>query len=83
MVVAVMALLEDEPSWSVALLLASCLVSKGVGVDGLRDSLTVGFKIGCRRQKKSERPVCHTGLTQQATDETKFFVAEGKVRMLR
>ena len=32
---------EGKLAWSVALLLASCLVSKGVGVDGLRDSLTV------------------------------------------
>ena len=31
-----------KPTWSVpvALLFASCLVSKGVGVDGLRDSLS-------------------------------------------
>ena len=32
---------EGKPAWSVALLLASCLVSKGVGVDGVRDSLAV------------------------------------------
>jgi hypothetical protein len=32
---------EGKPAWRVALLLASCLVSKGVAVDGLRDSLTV------------------------------------------
>ena len=29
-----------KPTWSVALLFASCLVSKGVGIDGLRDSLS-------------------------------------------
>ena len=44
------AVLGGKLVWSVALLLASCLVSKGMGVDGARDSLTVrvqSFK--CRR----------------------------------
>ena len=31
---------EVKSTWSVALLFTSCLVSKGVGVEGLRDSLS-------------------------------------------
>ena len=60
-----------SPAWSVALHLASCLVSKGVGVDRVRDSLTVlVYKIRCQCQKKSERPVDNMGLTERATDRT-------------
>ena len=56
-------------AWSIALCLASCLVIKGVGVDRVQDSLTVlVFKIRCRCQKKSERPVDNTGLN--TTDRT-------------
>ena len=58
-------------AWSIALCLASCLVSKGVGVDRVQDSLTVlVFKIRCQCQKKSERPVDNMGLTEHATDRT-------------
>lgn len=65
--VGALAVLMEGKLASVALLFASCLVSKGVGVDGVRDSLAVlRYKIGCRCQKKSGRPACHTGLTKRA-----------------
>ena len=48
--------------WSIALLFASCLVSRGVGVDSVRDRLTVLW-CKCRCQKKSERLRCHASLT--------------------
>jgi hypothetical protein len=41
-----------SPAWSVALLLASCLVSKGVGVDGVRDSLVVRYQDQVSMSKK-------------------------------
>ena len=40
-----------------ALLLASCLVSKGVGVDGVRDSLTVQEDVVVKKKVKGRRVV--------------------------
>ena len=74
-----------EGRCSVAHLLASCLVSKGVGVDGTQDRLTVlsGW-FRCRCQKKSERLACHASLTKHNDGQNKgIFVAQGKVKNVK
>ena len=58
---AVGVVLEGELARSVALLLASCLVSKGVGVDGARDSLTA-------RVERSNGDGLLTGVRVQISD---------------
>ena len=69
--------------WSIALLLASCLVSKGVGVDGLQDSLTVVVQ-GSRSDvdvKKKVKGWRVTGLTRQTNrQDNNVFVAQSKAR---
>ena len=63
-----------------ALLFASCLVSKGVGVDGVRDSLVVydlTSRHDCRCQKKSERLACHASLTNRTADRTIVSLLQG------
>ena len=51
---------EGKPtsSCNVALLFASCLVSKGVGVDGVRDSLTVSVSRSDVDIKKKVKGLC-------------------------
>ena len=52
-------------SSSVALLFTSCLVSKGVGVDGMQDSLVaLTQRHNVNVKKKSERLACCTSLTK-------------------
>jgi hypothetical protein len=55
-----------KPAWSVALLLASCLVSKGIGVDGVRDSLAVRLQDQVSVSKKNIRK---TGKCKLCTNE--------------
>jgi hypothetical protein len=61
---------------SAALLFTSCLVSKGVVIDGLRDSLAVILR-HCRCQKKSERLPSLASLTDRMTDRTIVSLLHG------
>ena len=59
----------------VALLFASCLVSKGMGVDGMRDRLTVyGIRSDVDVKKKSGRLACSASLTKQTNQTGRMYL---------
>jgi hypothetical protein len=67
---------------SVALLFASCLVNKGVGVDGVRDSLTVSAlrcDVGVKKKVKGCR-VRRASLNRRDGQDNIIFVARSKDR---
>ena len=76
-------LVEGELIWIVALLFASCLVSKGMGVDGVRDRLTVyGIRSDVVVKKKVEGlRVARASLSRRIRQDECIFVAKVRVRI--
>jgi hypothetical protein len=70
---------------SVALLFASCLVNKGVGVDGVQDSLTVSA-LRCNVGVKKKVKGCHVrraSLNRRDRQDNVIFIAQSKDRNVR
>ena len=67
----------------VALLFASCLVSKGMGVDGMRDRLTVyGIRSDVDVKKKVEGlRVARASLSRRIRQDECIFIAKVRVRI--